>query len=104
MSHASIVIAMLLLGGITFAYRYSFISSHGRKFAARIPEGLLKLLAPATFTAIIANSILSAQSDPQVLKQKLVVAGCSVIVAFVTKSIIATLAFGLILLYLIQHF
>lgn len=94
-----IIVAMCLLGTITFFYRFAFISERGKKLADKVPTGFLQLLAPATFAAIIINSILSTQHDPNVLKPRLIVALTSLIVAHWTKNILATLVFGLSLLY-----
>lgn len=94
-----IIISMLLLGSITFFYRYAFISSQGKKWADKIPAHFLQLLAPATFAAIIINSLLAAQSNPPVFRARLIVAVTSLIVAHWTKNILATLVFGLSLLY-----
>ena len=104
MSLSEIVLSITLLGIITFIYRYSFISDQGRKIAEKIPQDFLKLLAPATFAAIIANNLVSHQSNSEDLKQKSIVAVLSLIVAYFTKSIVATLAFGLILLYVMQNY
>lgn len=94
--------AMLLLGLITFCYRFAFISSHGRKLGAKIPPDFLQLLAPATFTAIIFNSLLASQDNPTEFQHRALVAGLSLIVASWTESILATLIFGLGLLYLLS--
>lgn len=96
--------SILLLGLITFLYRYSFISSTGKSIAQKIPSSFLALLAPATFAAIIANSIGSQAGEPSELKRKVLVAILSLFVAYGTKSIIVTLSFGLILLYLLQNY
>lgn len=104
MSITEILLSISLLGVVTFIYRYSFISNHGKKIAERIPQDFLKLLAPATFAAIIANNMVAHQTNPEDLKQKSIVAILSLLVAYFTKSIMATLAFGLILLYVLQNY
>ena len=96
--------ALFILGLITFFYRYSFISSQGRKFAEKISPTFLRLLAPATFSAIIANNILGSQSNPTEFEQKILVASLALVVAYFTKSVTATLIFGLGLLYVLQNF
>lgn len=98
------VIAIFLLGLITFLYRYSFVSSMGRRIAEKIPQDFLKLLAPATFTAIVVNNLLASQGNPIEFRQKILVAGISLPVAYFTKSMVTTVLFGLGLLYLIQNF
>ena len=94
-----IVFSMFILGAITFFYRYAFLTSQGKKWADKIPANFLQLLAPATFAAIIINSLLVTQNNPPVFKARLIVAVTSVIVAHWTKNILATLVFGLSLLY-----
>lgn len=101
-SDASLIFAVLLLGSITFCYRFSFISSPGRAIAEKIPVRLLNLLAPASFAAIIMNNLLSSQKDPVLFKQKLLVAGFSIVFAYFTRQLIGTLVFGLVALYLIR--
>lgn len=96
--------AILLLGLITFLYRYSFISPFGRRIAEKIPTDFLKLLAPTTFTAIVVNNLLTSQHHPEEFRQKLIVALVSLPIAFLTKSMVATVVFGLGLLYLLQNY
>lgn len=100
----ALLLAMLLLGLITFLYRYSFISGPGRKIAEKIPEKFLLLLAPTAFSAIIANNMLSQHSGPEELRQKSMVAACSVLVAYFSRSVLATVLFGLGLLYILQNY
>ena len=94
-----ILAAMFVLGGVTFFYRYAFISSFGKKWSEKVPSRFLQLLAPATFAAIVMNSLISSGSDSNVFKPRLIVALTSLIVAHWTKNILATLVFGLSLLY-----
>ncbi|MFN8945149.1 MAG: AzlD domain-containing protein [Pseudobdellovibrionaceae bacterium] len=96
------VLAMILLGMITLLYRFSFINKQGAKFADKIPTQLLKFLGPATFSAIVANNLIGTNSTPQIFKIKIAVAALSLIVAYITKSILITLIFGLGLLYTLQ--
>lgn len=98
-----LILNMFFLGFITFCYRYSFISSHGKRIAEKIPPRFLALLGPAVFTSIIANNILSNQNNPTEFQQKLVVAGASLVVAYFTKNVVATLIFGLLLLHFLQN-
>ncbi len=98
------VLSIFLLGLITFLYRYSFINSYGRKIAEKIPQDFLKLLAPATFTAIITNNLLASQAHPLEFRQKIVVAVIAIPVAYYSKSIVGTVIFGLGLLYLFQNY
>lgn len=100
----AMLLAVFLLGGVTFLYRYSFISGAGRKIAAKIPAEFLRLLAPATFVAIIVNSLLASQSDPRDFGQKALVALLAFGVAALTRSIVVTLVFGLVALYVLQNF
>lgn len=102
LNHTEMLLAFVLLGGITYLYRYSFISSRGRAIAEKIPVEFLRLLAPATFTAIVVNSLLASQGNPKEFQQKILVTLLALIVAAITRSIVATLLFGLGLLYLLQ--
>lgn len=97
-----LVFAIFLLGAITFCYRFSFVHPRGRRLAQKIPREFLALLAPATFSAIIANNLLSSQASAEEFHQKIAVAFLALIVAYFTRSIIATLVFGLGLLAFLQ--
>lgn len=97
-----IVLAMLLLGAITYFYRFSFLSHTGARVAEKIPPRLLKLLGPATFTAIIANNLSLSKATPETFHNQLIVTAFALIVAHQTKSILATLIFGLLALYVLQ--
>ncbi len=97
-----IALCVSLLGLITFLYRYSFVSSQGKKVAQRIPPSFLMLLGPATFTAIVINNLLASQKMTD-FHLKGIVLCVSAFVAYFTKSIMATLAFGLIFLYYLQN-
>lgn len=94
-----IVIAMLILGGLTFFYRYAFISSIGKRWADRIPTSLLQLLAPATFAAIIFNNLVFSHPESTPMQPRLIVAALALILAYWTESILVTLIFGLTTLY-----
>ncbi len=97
-----IAICVSVLGLITFLYRYSFVSSHGKKIAQRIPPSFLMLLGPATFTAIVVNNLMSSQKSAD-FHLKGIVLCISAFVAYFTKSIMATLVFGLLFLYYLQN-
>lgn len=104
MSTIAIVISICMLAAITFVYRFSFISHQGRKIAEKIPQDFLRLLAPSTFAAIITNNLLSHQASPEDLKLKGIAAVLALLVAYLTKSIMTTLVFGLVLLYILQNY
>ncbi len=99
-----IVIGFSILGAITFFYRYSFISSQGRKYAEKVSPKFLRLLGPATFSAIIANNILGTSSSQAEFQQKVVVGVLALVVAYFSKSVMLTLVFGLGLLFILQNF
>lgn len=103
-STLSIVIGFSILGLITFLYRYSFISSQGRKYAEKVSPKFLRLLGPATFAAIIANNLLASSADTKEFKQKVVVSCLALMVAYFSKSVMLTLVFGLGLLYILQNY
>jgi branched-subunit amino acid transport protein len=94
-----IILSILILGSITFFYRFAFFSSFGKKWADLIPTRFLQLLAPATFAAIIMNSLLIAQTNTPAFRARLIVGLTSLILAHWTKNILATLVFGLSFLY-----
>jgi branched-subunit amino acid transport protein len=101
--HVWIAFCVTLLGSITFLYRYSFVSEKGKKIAQKVPPSFLALLAPATFTAIVINNLMSNQNLAD-FHFKVLVLCISSLVAYVTKSIMLTLIFGLTLLYYLQNY
>lgn len=98
-----VAFCVLILGFITFLYRFSFVSQAGKKVAQKIPPSFLALLGPATFTAIVINNLLSNQNLPD-FNSKILVLCVSAFVAYFTKSIMTTLVFGLLFLYYLQNF
>jgi branched-subunit amino acid transport protein len=101
---SSIALALFLLGIITYAYRFSFLSQKGSQLAEKIPPKVLKFLGPATFSAVIANNLINIKSDPHDIKLKMIAILASLVVAGLTKSILFTLIFGLGLLFALQTF
>ena len=97
------MMAMVLLGAITYFYRFSFLSHTGSQIAEKIPPRFLKLLGPATFTAIIANNLVSAKTTPETFHHQLIVTSFALVVAHRTKSILMTLIFGLTALYFLEN-
>lgn len=88
-------LAIVLLGAITFLYRFSFISERGRVVAEKIPEKFLDLLAPSVFTAIVVGNLVSVHGKPE-FQPKLIALAASAVVAYFSRSITATLMFGLV--------
>lgn len=91
--------SILILGFITFLYRFAFMSSIGQQLSHKIPNYFFKILAPATFTAIITQSFLNNQNESQDLKTKFLTLIISVFIAYRTRSVLLTVIFGLSLLY-----
>lgn len=98
------LLAIGLLGLITFLYRFSFLSDRGGQLSNRLPQEFLRLLAPATFAAIITNNIISHPENAQDLRNKTITAALSLVVAYATKNIIVTVIFGLAVLYALGFF
>lgn len=104
MNPAKVAMAACILGAITYMYRFSFINRKGRQIAERIPQSFLNLLAPATFAAIVASNLATHKGTAYELQLKIAVLVLSIFVAAFTRSIMATLAFGLILLYALKTY
>lgn len=98
----AVALALLALGIITYAYRYSFLSQRGAQLAEKVPPKVLKFLGPATFSAVIANNLVHIKADPVNMKLKIIVTFFSLFVAALTKSILWTLIFGLTCLATLQ--
>jgi branched-subunit amino acid transport protein len=100
----SIWIVLLLGGAITFAMRFSFIYLFGR---TEIPDSLrraLRYVPPAVLSAIVFPELLmhSGRLDVSLGNDRVLAGAFAVLVALVTRNMLATIAAGMAALILIQ--
>ena len=100
----SIWIVLLLGGAITFAMRFSFIYLFGR---TEIPDSLrraLRYVPPAVLSAIVFPELLmhSGRLDVSLGNDRVLAGAVAVVVALVTRNMLATIAAGMAALILIQ--
>jgi len=100
----SIWIVLLLGGAITFAMRFSFIYLFGR---TEIPDSLrraLRYVPPAVLSAIVFPELLmhSGRLDVSLGNDRALAGAFAVLVALVTRNMLATIAAGMAALILIQ--
>ena len=97
---------MAACGLVTFAIRFSFI--WGGKHLVLSPrfQILLRYVPPAVLSALIAPEILIRHSvfDPSPANPRLWAGGIAVLVALLTRNVLATIAAGMAALWLVQHF
>ena len=100
----SIWIVLLLGGALTFAMRFSFIYLFGR---TEIPDSLrraLRYVPPAVLSAIVFPELLmhSGRLDVSLGNDRVLAGAFAVLVALLTRNMLATIAAGMAALILIQ--
>lgn len=95
---------MVLCGFFTFATRYSMISGFAPKELPRNMEHSLRFVPIAVLTAILVPEVIFAESGNMSFQGnfRLLAAGIAVIVAQTTRSVIATICFGMLSLWLLE--
>ena len=97
---------MIGCGLLTFLLRFSFISGGKRLAVNPRFQDLLRYVPPAVLSAIIAPEILVRHGafDPSPANPRLWAGAVAILVAYVTRNVLATIAVGMSVLWLIQHF
>ena len=102
-------ILLAAMGGcglLTFLIRFSFIS--GGQHLALSPrfQTLLRYVPSAVLTALIAPEILIRHGvfDPGPANPRLWAGAAAVLVAFLSRNVLATIASGMLVLWLVQRF
>ena len=104
MSDVELLVLMLMVGGITFLYRYAMI---GLFVHRELPPWLARLcqfVAPASFAALIASTLFVTGHEVQldVSSPKLWAACVAGVVAWKTGNVFATIATGMFTLYVLK--
>ncbi|MFA9439859.1 AzlD domain-containing protein [Uliginosibacterium sp. sgz301328] len=104
MSDGWLFLTMVACGLVTFLIRLSFIAGgrwlpQGGRF-----EGFLRYVPPAVLAALIAPDILMRQGQLDVATDNLRMwaALAALLAAWLTRSVLATIAAGMVVLWLLQ--
>ena len=95
---------MVVCGFFTFATRYSMISGFAPKELPRNMEHSLSFVPIAVLTAILVPEVMVAESGDLSFQGnfRIVAAGIAVFVAQTTRSVTATICFGMLSLWLLE--
>jgi len=101
MSSWSVIVVM---GVVTYAIRLSLIVLTGRVEVPDIVQRALRFVPPAVLTAIIFPELLRPGGSPQVLlvNARLVAGAVAALIAWRTRNLILTVAFGMAALWVLQ--
>ena len=104
MSGASLWLTMLAMGLITFALRVSFIALSDRFKLPPLVQRALRFVPVAVLPAIVVPAVVFQESGLELTlgNEKLLAGLVSGVVAWYTKSIIWTIAAGMIALWTLQ--
>lgn len=103
MSTPVLLLTMAACGLLTFLIRLSFIA-----FGHRLPDdprigAVLRYVPPAILGALIAPEILVVRGEALATPERLWAALVALLVARLTRSVLATIAAGMAALWLLQH-
>lgn len=95
---------LVLAGLLTFATRLSFIALLGRVEAPPLLRRALRLVPPAVLSAIVVPELLlrGGRIDPTLGNHRLLAGLVAVGVALWTRNVLATIAAGMVALWLLQ--
>ena len=104
MSDAEVLALMLVVGGITFLYRYAMIGLFAHRALTPWLARLCQFVAPASFAALIATTLFVTGHEVHVefSSPKLWAALVAGIVAWKSGNVFATIATGMGTLYLLK--
>ena len=100
----NIWLLFLLMALGTFAWRFSFIQLFGRVEVPEQLERALRFVPPAVLSAIVLPVV--ARLDGQILisfaNPRLIAGAIAALVAWRTKSVLLTIAVGMVMLWVLQ--
>ena len=104
MGDAELLVLMLVVGGITFLYRYAMIGLFAHRELPPWLARLCQFVAPASFAALIASTLFVTGHDVHVdmSSPKLWAACVAGLVAWKTGNVLATIATGMVILYALK--
>lgn len=97
-------LAIAAIGALTYATRLSFILALGRREVARPVARALRLVPIAVLSALILPTLLLPNGAPALTLQntRLLAGALAVVVAWVTRNALLTIAVGMGALWLLQ--
>jgi branched-subunit amino acid transport protein len=98
---------VLILGGLgTYLIRLSFILIFQHVEIPAYMERILRLVPPAVFSAIVLPELLVRDGTIQFsfFNLRLIAGLLATVVALRTRNVLLTIAVGMIILWLLQHF
>lgn len=104
MSDVELLILMMVVGGITFLYRYAMIGWFAHHELPSWLARLCQFVAPASFAALIASTLFVTGHEVQVdiSSPKLWAACVAGLIAWKTGNVLATIASGMCALYVLK--
>ena len=93
---------MVVAGLVTFAIRYSFIGSAGRGSAPRWFVEALRFVPVAALSALIWPDLLLTGQGLDPLQPRLVAGLVAAVVAWRSRSVLATIGGGMLALWILQ--
>lgn len=104
MSTSTLWLTLVLMGLITFALRISFIALAGRLEMPPIIQRALRFVPAAVLSAIVVPAVVFRGGDLALTlgNEKLLAGLFAGIVAWLTKSVIWTIAAGMVALWTLQ--
>ncbi len=102
----NIWLIMIIIGGLTFSLRASFILTSGQVKMPVLFERGLRYVPAAVLSAIIFPAILVQDTAVQIdIGNERLLAGClAAVVAGTTRNMLATITVGMLALWLLQYF
>lgn len=104
MSTPSLIALLLIVGALTFLYRYAMIGFFASRNLPGWLHALCRHIAPASFAALTATALFVAGGEVHLTfdAPRPWAALAAVIVAWRTRNVLATIAVGMATLYLLK--
>lgn len=96
---------ILILGGLgTYLIRLSFILIFQHVQLPNYMDRILRLVPPAVFSAMVLPELLVRDGSIQfaVTNLRLIAGVLAAVIALKTRSVLATIAFGMVILWILQ--
>jgi len=104
MSDSVLLLLMIVVGAITFLYRYAMIGLFAHRDLPSWLARLCRFVAPASFAALIATTLFVSGHEVhvEISSPKLWAALVAGLVAWRSGNVLATIATGMGVLYLLK--
>ena len=104
MSTPSLIALLLIVGALTYLYRYAMIGFFASRKLPAWLHALCRHIAPASFAALTASALFVANGEVQFALNapRSWAALVAVIVAWHTRNVLATIGVGMATLYLLK--